>query len=68
MILNTGSRTDIPSFYSEWFYNRMKEGFVMATKKTTTAAETTAAKTTADTATEKKTAASNTVSNRSGCC
>lgn len=30
MILNTGSRTDIPSFYSEWFYNRMKEGFVMA--------------------------------------
>ena len=30
MILNTGSRTDIPAFYSEWFFNRMKEGFVMA--------------------------------------
>ena len=30
MILNTGSRTDIPAFYSEWFYNRIKEGFVMA--------------------------------------
>ena len=30
MILNTGSRTDIPAFYSEWFFNRMNEGFVMA--------------------------------------
>lgn len=30
MILNTGSRTDIPAFYSEWFYNRIREGFVMA--------------------------------------
>jgi len=38
----------------------LKEGFVMATKKTTTAAETTAAKTTADTAAEKKTAAKKT--------
>lgn len=28
MILNTGSRTDIPAFYSEWFYRRVKEGFV----------------------------------------
>ena len=28
MILNTGQRTDIPSFYSEWFFNRLKEGFV----------------------------------------
>ncbi|MEE8807252.1 MAG: DUF1848 domain-containing protein [Lactimicrobium sp.] len=28
MILNTGSRTDIPAFYSKWFYNRVKEGFV----------------------------------------
>lgn len=28
MIINTGSRTDIPAFYSEWFYNRIKEGFV----------------------------------------
>lgn len=29
MILNTGSRTDIPAFYSEWFYNRIKEGYVL---------------------------------------
>lgn len=28
MIINTGQRTDIPAFYSEWFYNRIKEGFV----------------------------------------
>ena len=28
MILNTGSRTDIPAYYSEWFYNRIKEGYV----------------------------------------
>jgi hypothetical protein len=28
MILNTGSRTDIPAFFSEWFYNRVKEGYV----------------------------------------
>jgi len=28
MILNTGSRTDIPAYYSEWFYNRIKKGFV----------------------------------------
>lgn len=30
MILNTGSRTDIPAFYSEWFYNRVHAGFVLA--------------------------------------
>ena len=30
MILNTGSRTDIPAFYSEWFMNRIREGLVMA--------------------------------------
>ena len=30
MILNTGSRTDIPAFYSEWFYNRIKAGSVMS--------------------------------------
>lgn len=30
MIINTGSRTDIPAFYSEWFYNRIKEGYVLA--------------------------------------
>ena len=28
MILNTGSRTDIPAFYSTWFYNRVKKGYV----------------------------------------
>lgn len=28
MIINTGMRTDIPAFYSEWFVNRIKEGFV----------------------------------------
>ncbi|MGN1181429.1 MAG: DUF1848 domain-containing protein [Faecalibacillus sp.] len=28
MIINTGNRTDIPAFYSDWFYNRIKEGFV----------------------------------------
>lgn len=30
MILNTGSRTDIPAYYSDWFYNRIKEGYVFA--------------------------------------
>lgn len=29
MILNTGSRTDIPAYYSEWFYNRIREGYVL---------------------------------------
>ena len=29
MILNTGSRTDIPAFYSEWFANRLREGFCL---------------------------------------
>ena len=29
MIIQTGMRTDIPAFYSEWFINRIKEGFVM---------------------------------------
>lgn len=28
MILSVSRRTDIPNFYSEWFYNRMEEGFV----------------------------------------
>lgn len=28
MIINTGQRTDIPAFYSEWFANRLKEGYV----------------------------------------
>lgn len=28
MIVSVSRRTDIPAFYSEWFYNRLKEGFV----------------------------------------
>lgn len=28
MIINTGCRTDIPAYFSEWFFNRIKEGFV----------------------------------------
>ena len=29
MILSVSRRTDIPAFYSEWFFNRLKEGFVL---------------------------------------
>lgn len=29
MIIHTGNRTDIPAFYSEWFVNRLKAGFVL---------------------------------------
>ena len=29
MILNTGQRTDIPAFYTPWFLNRLREGFVL---------------------------------------
>lgn len=29
MILSASRRTDIPAFYSEWFFNRIKEGFVL---------------------------------------
>lgn len=29
MILQTGQRTDIPAFYSEWFANRIKDGYVL---------------------------------------
>lgn len=29
MILNTGLRTDIPAFYTPWFLNRLREGFVL---------------------------------------
>jgi len=29
MILQTGMRTDIPAFYSEWFMNRIREGYVL---------------------------------------
>lgn len=28
MILSVSRRTDIPNYYSEWFYNRIKEGYV----------------------------------------
>ncbi len=28
MIINTGQRTDIPAFYSEWMANRLREGYV----------------------------------------
>lgn len=30
MIINTGNRTDIPAYFSDWFYNRIKEGYVYA--------------------------------------
>lgn len=29
MIISASRRTDIPSCYSEWFYNRIREGFVL---------------------------------------
>lgn len=29
MIISASRRTDIPSYYSEWFYNRIKDGFVL---------------------------------------
>lgn len=28
MIISASRRTDIPAFYSDWFFNRLKEGFV----------------------------------------
>ena len=28
MILSVSRRTDIPNYYSEWFFNRLKEGFL----------------------------------------
>lgn len=28
MILSASRRTDIPNYYSEWFFNRIREGFV----------------------------------------
>lgn len=28
MILSVSRRTDIPNYYSEWFYNRIREGFL----------------------------------------
>ena len=29
MIIQTGMRTDIPAFYSEWFLNRLNAGYVL---------------------------------------
>lgn len=29
MIIHTGNRTDIPAFYSKWFLNRIREGYVL---------------------------------------
>ena len=29
MIINTGMRTDIPAFYTEWFMNRIRAGYVL---------------------------------------
>jgi hypothetical protein len=29
MILSVSRRTDVPAFYSSWFYNRIKEGFAL---------------------------------------
>ncbi len=29
LIINTGNRTDIPAYYSDWFYNRIREKFVL---------------------------------------
>ncbi|MDO4283944.1 MAG: DUF1848 domain-containing protein [Eubacteriales bacterium] len=29
MIIQTGMRTDIPAFYSKWFLNRLREGYVL---------------------------------------
>ena len=28
MILSVSRRTDIPNYYSQWFFNRIKEGFL----------------------------------------
>ena len=28
MVLSVSRRTDIPAFYSQWFINRLKEGYV----------------------------------------
>lgn len=27
MIISASCRTDIPSYYSEWFFNRLKDGY-----------------------------------------
>ena len=30
MFISASRRTDIPTFYSEWFFNRLRDGFVLA--------------------------------------
>ena len=30
MIISVSRRTDIPAFYSDWFFNRLREGYVCA--------------------------------------
>jgi hypothetical protein len=30
LILSVSRRTDIPAFYAEWFFNRLKDGYVLA--------------------------------------
>ena len=29
MIISASRRTDLPAFYSEWLYNRLREGYVL---------------------------------------
>lgn len=29
MIISASRRTDIPTYYSEWFFNRLREGYVL---------------------------------------
>ena len=29
LILSVSRRTDIPAFYPDWFFNRLKEGYVL---------------------------------------
>ena len=32
MVLSVSRRTDIPNYYSEWFYNRIKDGYLYVSK------------------------------------
>lgn len=33
MIIHASMRTDIPAFYSEWFINRIREGYIILDQK-----------------------------------
>ncbi|MGN0731451.1 MAG: DUF1848 family protein [Treponema sp.] len=33
MILSASRRTDIPAFFSDWFYKRIEEGFISNLKR-----------------------------------